>query len=172
MFRLAAQGNSKAQRQLIDLIARSESNRAALMSSYLDQAIKYKLEAEEVIKQRESQGLPPPDFYPHPDDIIIDLHAGEVVVDGPWTEEQAGAQEAFYKLAIKKLRRLFEVESALEKDPGNKALKKEMKDLDIYKDFFARCAGRRSRLEALQQSREALRLAKAQAKKSNVESKA
>jgi hypothetical protein len=57
--------------------------------------------------------LPPPDIYPHPDDVIIDLYEGEVVIDGPLTKEQAGAQEALRKISIEKFRRLFKVDSAL-----------------------------------------------------------
>jgi hypothetical protein len=164
MFRLAAQGDSKTQRQLIDLITRAESSRAELAKSFFEEAINYKRNMEEVIKRHESEGLPPPDIYPHPDDVIIDSHTGEVVIDGPLTEEQAGAQKAFREVSIKKLRRLFEVESALAKEPANKALKKELKDLQIYKDFFERGAERRLRLEVLRRSREALKGASEEAK--------
>jgi Family of unknown function (DUF5681) len=157
MFRLAAQGDSKVQRLLIDLVTRAESDRAALMKSYLEEAINYKQYAEELIKQHESEGLPPPDIYPQPDDVIIDLYAGEVVIDGPLTKEQAGAQEALRKRSIGKLRRLFEVESALAEDPTNNALKKEMKDLQMYKDVFQRRAEKRARLEALRLCHEALK---------------
>jgi hypothetical protein len=157
MFRLAAQGDSKAQRLLIDLVTRAESDRAALMKSYLEQAIKYRQDAEEVIKQHEREGLPPPDIYPHPDDVIIDLYEGEVVIDGPLTKEQAGAQEALRKISLQELKRLFEVEAALAKDPTNNALKKEMKDLQMYKNFFRMIAERRIRLEELRQCREALK---------------
>ena len=159
MFRLAAQGHSKAQRLLIDLVTRAESDRAALAMTYFEEAVKYKEYAEGLIKQHESQGLPPPDIYPHPDDVIIDLYAGEVVIDGPMTEEQAGAQEALRKVSMKKLRRLFEVEVALAKDPTNTALKKEMKHLQMYKDSFRMSAERRRRPEVLRQCREALKVA-------------
>jgi hypothetical protein len=37
--------------------------------------------------------LPPPQFYPHPDDVIIDESTGEVTFDGPISKEQAGAQK-------------------------------------------------------------------------------
>jgi hypothetical protein len=52
---------------------------------------------------------------------------------------------------------LFEVQSALAKDPTSNALKKEMKDLQVYEDVFQRNAARRVRLEALRQSHEALK---------------
>jgi hypothetical protein len=104
---------------------------------------------------------------------MIDLHTGEVAIDGPVTEEQAGAQEAFRKVSIKKLRRLFEVESALAKEPANKALKKELKDLQIYKDFFERVGERRLRLEVLRRCREALKGASEEGKqKTKFESEA
>jgi hypothetical protein len=157
MFRLAAQGDSKAQRLLIDLVTRAESDRAALKMSYLEAAVNYRQDAEELIKRHEREGLPPPDIYPHPDDVIINLYAGEVVIDGPLTKEQAGAQEYISKVSIQKLRRLFEVESALAKDPTNNALKKEMKHLQMYVDFLRRSNERRLRHEELRRCREALK---------------
>ncbi len=117
MFRLAAQGDPIAQRQVINLIARAESDRAASAKSYLKEAITYKERAEEVIRQYESHGRTPPNFYPHPDDVIINLHTGEVVIDGPLTEEQAGAQEFIHQISIKKLVRFFEVESRSRERP-------------------------------------------------------
>jgi hypothetical protein len=157
MFRLAAHGDTKTQRQLMDIIARAESNRAALAMSFLEAAIKYKRDAEEVIRQHKAKGLPPPDFYPHPDDLEINHHTGEVVIDGPLTEEQAGAQEALRNILInKQLPRFFEVQSALAEDPANDALKREMKDLQKYKDFFESGSQRRLRHEALRLSRKAL----------------
>jgi hypothetical protein len=157
MFRRAAQGESKTQRHLIDLITRAENDRAASAKSVLEEAISYKWYAEEVMRRHESEGLPPPDFYPHPDDLIINLHTGEVVIDGPLTEEQAGAQEALRNILInKQLPRFFEVQSALAEDPANDALKREMKDLQKYKDFFESGSQRRLRHEALRLSRKAL----------------
>jgi Family of unknown function (DUF5681) len=172
MFRLAAQGDAKTQRQLMDLIARVESDRAALAMSYLEAAINYKQDAEEIIRQHKTKGLPPPDFYPHPDDLEIDFHTGEVVIDGPLTKEQAGAQEAVRKISMKKLIRFFELQSALAEDPANDALKREMKELQKYKDFFERVSQRRDRLEALRRSREALPAKKTKPKEGKKEDKA
>jgi hypothetical protein len=154
MFRLAAEGDPIMQRQLINLVARVESDRAALAKSYLEEAITYKERAEEVIRQHNSQGRPPPNFYPHPDDVLINLHTGEVVIDGPLTEEQAAAQEFIREISIQKLMRFFEVESALAKDPTSSALKKEMIDLQKYKDFLEGGVERRIRHESLRQVRE------------------
>jgi hypothetical protein len=68
---------------------------------------------------------------------------------------------------------LFEVESALAKEPANKALKKELKGLQIYKDSFERVGERRLRLEVLRRSREALKGASEEAKqKTKFESEA
>jgi hypothetical protein len=154
------------------LIARVESDRAALAMSYLEAAINYKQDAEEVIRRHDSEGLPPPDFYPHPDDLEIDLYTGEVVIDGPMTEDQAGAQEVVRKISLKKLMRFFEVQSALVEDPANDALKTEMRDLQKYKDFFEWSSQRRVRLEALRRSREALEAQKTKPKKGKKEDKA
>ena len=59
--------------------------------------------------------------------------------------------------ALESMRRYFEVESALKKDPSNRALKKEFKELKKYYEFLKDDGARNIRLEALRLSREALR---------------
>jgi hypothetical protein len=123
----------------------------------LETAIRYKDEMQRLFADREAAGQPPPDIYPHPDDVIIDPASGEVTIDGPLSAEQAGAQEALMSAAVKSILRYFEVESALADDPANSELRKELKELKKYKDFVENSAERRARLEALRQSREALK---------------
>jgi hypothetical protein len=156
MFRIAAQGDVRTQRQLVDLIARAESDRAALAKTNLEEAINYKRDAEEVMRQRQLEGLPPPEIFPHPEDVIINVRTGEVTIDGPLTRDQAGAQKAFLGISIKEMRRFFDVAAALAKDPANKTLKKEMEELQKYMRFIEWDSERRARHEAHRLSLKAL----------------
>lgn len=156
MFRAAAQGDTRAARQLLELISRAESSRAGIALDFLRQATQYKETILERFRQHEREGLDPPEIYPHPDDIIIDPQTGEVKIDGPITREQAGARKAVREQALNSVRRYFEVEAALAKEPANRELKREFKKLKAYYDFLMDDAERNARHEARRLSRRAL----------------
>jgi hypothetical protein len=156
MFRAAAQGDIKAGRQLMDFIARAESQRTSNALEMLQYAARYKEERGRIFEQREREGLDPPEIYPHPDDVLIDEATGEVTIDGPTSKDQAGARKAVRKQAFEAMRRYFEVEAALEKEPKNQGLRREFKELKVYYDFLMRDAERIIRLKALRASRHAL----------------
>jgi Family of unknown function (DUF5681) len=156
MFRAAAQGDTKAARQLLELIARAEGGRTSTAVEVLRHARQYKENYGPIFEQREREGLDPPDIFPHPDDIIIDGTTGEVTIDGPIDKDQAGAREATLNKAMETMGRYFEVTTALKKDPKNRALRQELKELKRYHDFFLEDGKRRIRREALRLSRLAL----------------
>jgi hypothetical protein len=156
MFRAAAQGDTKAAGHLLQVVSRAESVRTNAAADILEFSGQYKEKAAAIFEKYQRAGLDPPGIYPHPDDIIIDERTGEVTIDGPVTKEQAGARKATRELAIKALRRYFEVEAALEKDPTNRALKREFKELKKYLDFLQEDGRRNVRHEALRESRRAL----------------
>ena len=156
MFRAAAQGDIKAGRQLMDLIARAESQRTGTAVEMLQFAAGYKEKYGRIFEEHERDGLDPPDIYPHPDDVIIDETTGEVTIDGPTSKDQAGARKAVRAQAFEAMRRYFEVEVALKKEPNNQVLRREFKTLKIYYDFLIRDAERITRHKALRASRRAL----------------
>jgi len=153
MYRAAAQGDVKAARQLLDLSGRVESRRTGTALELLEFAFQYKERFVPIFEQYERLGLDPPDIYPHPDDVIIDEATGEVTIDGPATKEQAGARQAVREQAIELLPRYFEVEAALKKDPTDRELKREFKELKKYHDFLEQDSARNARHEALRISR-------------------
>jgi hypothetical protein len=93
MFRAAAQGDTKAGRQLLEVIARAESGRTGSALEILEHAVKYKEKYGPIFEQHEREGLDPPDIFPHPDDMIINETTGEVTIEGPTSKEQAGARK-------------------------------------------------------------------------------
>ena len=156
MFRAAAQGDTKAGRQLLEVIARAESGRTGTALEILEHAVKYKEKYGPIFEQREREGLDPLDIFPHPDDIIIDETTGEVTIDGPISKEQAGARKAVREQAIQSMQRYLEVESALAKQPTNRTLRREFKELKQYYEFLKKDSERKIRHEALRLSRRAL----------------
>jgi hypothetical protein len=157
MFRAAAQGDTKAGRQLLEVIARAESGRVATAKELLAFASHYKETNLMTFERHEQDGLEPPEIYPHPDDVIIDVATGEVSIDGPVTKEQAGARKAVRQQAIESMGRYFEVEKALQKDPSNAALRQEFRDLKKYHVFLRNDSARDLRHEASRKAREVLR---------------
>ena len=122
----------------------------------LEYAFQYKENYGRIFEVRERMGEKPLDIYPHPDDVIINEMTGEVTIDGPQTKEQAGARITLREQAFRLMRRYFEVEEALEKDPTNKALKREFKELKKYPEFLKEDFKRKQRHEALRLFRGAL----------------
>ena len=160
MYRAAAGGDVKAARQLMEVAVPAERQRTATAVEMLQDMARYKEKYGPIFEQREREGLDPPDIYPHPDDILIDQATGEVTIDGPTTKEQAGARQAVRQLALESLRRYFEVEAALEKEPANRELRREFKELKKYHDFLKSDSERNTRHEALRRARRALKTPK------------
>jgi hypothetical protein len=156
MFRAAAQGDTKAGRQLLEVIAQAESARTEKALGLLQFSAEYIEKHAPIFEKHEREGLSSPDIYPHPDDVIIDEATGEVTIDGPTTKDQAGARKAVRQQALESMERYFEVEAALAKKPRNRALRREFKELKKYQDFLEKDAERNFRHEALRQARRAL----------------
>src|SRR6202022_5041112 len=156
MFRAAAQGDTKAGRQLLEVIARAESGRTGTALEILEFAVQYKEKYGPICEQREREGLDPLDIFPHPDDVIINETTCEVTIDGPMSKEQAGARKAVREQAIKSIPRYLEVEAALAEDPKNSSLRLEYKELKKYDEFLKQDRERMLRHEALRLSRHAL----------------
>src|SRR6266576_522087 len=156
MFRAAAQGDTKAGRQLLEVIARAESGRTGAALEILECAVQYKEKYAPIFEKHEREGLDPLDIFPHPDDVIINETTGEVTIEGPISKEQAGARKAVRQQAFQSMRRYLEVEEALAKDPTNRTLRLEFKELEKYYEFLEQDAERMQRHEALRLSRRAL----------------
>ena len=122
----------------------------------LKHAVQYKQKYGPIFEQREREGLDPLDIFPHPDDIIINDSTGEITFDGPTSKEQAGARKAVREQAIQSMRRYLEVKEALAKEPTNRALRREFKDLKKIYEFLKEDSERMQRHKALRVSRRAL----------------
>ena len=156
MFRASAQGDTKAGRQLLDLISRTETARTSTAIEILEFAVQYKERYTPIFDTHERLGEDPPAIYPHPDDIIINTATGEVTIDGPDSKELAGAQKAVRQHAIETMGRYLEVGAALAKDPTNRELRREFNELKKNQDFLEEDNKRVLRRKAMFKSRRAL----------------
>ncbi len=156
LIRSGAQGDIKAARQVLELISRAESGRTGTALEILEFAVQYKEKYGPIFEQRKRESLDPLDIFPHPDDVIINETTGEVTIEGPLSKEQAGARKAVREQSIMSIPRYLEVEAALAKDPTNRALRREFKELKKYQEFLEQDSERMQRHEALRLSRRAL----------------
>jgi hypothetical protein len=84
----AARGQHRAQQLFAELLHETERANKALSDDYLQTAIEYKQHWEGELERCQRLGLTGPEPLPHPDDIVIDLKRGEVIVKGPMTKEE------------------------------------------------------------------------------------
>ncbi len=83
----AAKGDQKSQRMILELLQGVERENKALHDAWLETVIEYKTSWERELHRRETQNLSGLEPFPHPDDIEIDLKAGQVKFLGPMTKD-------------------------------------------------------------------------------------
>ena len=152
MFRAAAHHDAKAQRQILDLVTGAESARSTAATDQFVSAMEARQRGLELIAEHKRKGLPPPELYPHPFDIITDEATGEITIDGPTSKEQAGAELAGLKHAVEGLGRYYKIEEQLKSDPHSKELQKQLREHQAYKRFFDKLSRRNVRRMAIGQS--------------------
>jgi hypothetical protein len=84
----AAKGQPRAQRLFTELLVAAERSNKALHDEWLETAIDFKVEWEKEFRRCDQLGLPRPAPIPHPDDIVINMKTGGVLIKGPMTREE------------------------------------------------------------------------------------
>ena len=92
----AARGQLRSQQIFARLLSDVESANKALNDQSLETAIEYKAGWERELERRAKQGIKGPEPLPHPDDVIIDMRAGQVNVKGPMTKEEKVERDRMY----------------------------------------------------------------------------
>ena len=152
MMRLAAQGDAKIARQVLDLHMQAEAARAEQAREILKAALEHQQKWTPVFDLCAREKREPPDIYPHPDDLIINPLTGEVTIDGPSSREEAGARKILLERATETFLRFFELERELKENPGA-ALQKEYAQLKAYQDIAFEENDRKLRHRAIRESR-------------------
>lgn len=96
-FKSAVQGNAHAQDRLLTRIQKAERERDARIERENAVAENYVETQRAVLAATRAAGLPDPEIYPHPDDIVIEAGRPWRLV-GPATKEAAAEFEKMVKL--------------------------------------------------------------------------
>lgn len=86
-----AKGSALAQKTVLALALKAEEELASTVRENFNGAVLYKEECEAKRRQCRRDGLPDPNFFPHPDDIFVDWETFRVEFRGPVTSEQQAA---------------------------------------------------------------------------------
>jgi hypothetical protein len=84
----AARGQHRSQQLFAELLAETERANKQSSDEWLKTAIEYKHEWEQELARRAALGVTGPEPLPHPDDIVIDVNTGQVILKGPMTKEE------------------------------------------------------------------------------------
>ena len=88
----AAKGNTRAQRQFAELVAKTESARKLISDEDFKEGAEHKAYWEQELKRRKDLGITDlPDPVIHPDHIEIDVYNKTAVIRGPRTREEKAA---------------------------------------------------------------------------------
>ena len=84
----AARGQHRSQQLFAELLSETERANKQQSDEWLQTAIEYKHEWEQELARRAALGITGPEPLPHPDDIVIDMKTGQVIIKGPMTKEE------------------------------------------------------------------------------------
>lgn len=130
----AAKGDKRSQKMFTELLRTVETENKALHDEYLNTVIEYKASAEKEIARCKRLGIEPPEMYPHPDHIHIDMRTGEAVVRGPFTREEKKIWEQARSFKEDIGEEIERLKKMLKEEPGNKNLQKALRqNLGIQK---------------------------------------
>lgn len=114
----AAKGNQRAQRLFTELLAAVERDNKQLHDHWLETAINYKVEWERELERRRKLGIDAPDPIPHPDHVVIDMHAGTVRITGPMTKEEKVVWDLVQEGTPESKEQLAELEKLIARRPN------------------------------------------------------
>jgi hypothetical protein len=83
----AMKGNRFAQRMLAEMITKVEQDDFTSRLDAFGTWVEYKRQWSDAIERAARSGLEPPRPVPHPDDVILNPHTGDVTFTGPLTKE-------------------------------------------------------------------------------------
>ena len=124
----AANGNTRAQQNYLNLLIGAEADRRVATMEILKAAVDYKDRWDHIFAERARTGTTGPEPVPHPDDVLIDYETGNIRIDGPVMEDQKEAQDQLRAMWPKLERELKEINEQIESDPNNLSLRKRQKE--------------------------------------------
>jgi hypothetical protein len=123
----AARGQHRSQQLFAELLSETERANKQQSDEWLEAAIEYKHEWEQELERRAALGITGPEPLPHPDDFIIDMKTGQVILKGPMTKEEKVVWDRM-RARLDECDREIEELSAMLKKPKNKSLRHFIED--------------------------------------------
>jgi hypothetical protein len=118
----AAQGNSRARRDYMDLLGSIEQELSAAHKKYCKTMFDNKKDVGEEFERRRKSNPSEPAPVPHPDDIIINPATGSIRLYGPSSKEE----EVWWNRIEASEAQIAELQALLAKDPTKEFLKKDI----------------------------------------------
>ena len=140
----AANGNLRAQQQILNLVIGAEADRRVANMEMLKIAVDYKERWHHILAERARKGTTGPEPVPHPDEVIIDQETGEVRIEGPVLQEQKEAQDRMRAMRPDLELELAEINEELESNPNDLVLRRSKKALTKILDWLRDDAIKRS----------------------------
>ena len=132
----AANGNTRAQQNYLNLLIGAEADRRVATMEILKAAVDYKDRWYHIFAERARTGTTGPEPVPHPDDVLIDYETGNIRIDGPVMEDQKQARDQLRAMWPKLERELMGINEQIESDPNNLSLRKRQKELTKIVSFI------------------------------------
>ena len=123
----AANGNTRAQQNYLNLLIGAEADRRVATMEILKAAVDYKEHWHHVLAERARTGTTGPEPMPHPDDVLIDYETGDIRIDDPVMEEQKEAQNRLRTMWPDMEQSLKEINEEIESNPNDLSLRKTQK---------------------------------------------
>jgi hypothetical protein len=117
----AARGHHRSQQLFAELLSETERSNAQTSNEWLKTAIDYKCYWEQELARRAALKITAPEPLPHPDDLVIDLNTGQVIIKGPMTKEEKLVWDWMRARLDECVRKIDEL-TAMLNDPKNKPL--------------------------------------------------
>jgi Family of unknown function (DUF5681) len=136
----AANGNSRAQKTILNLVLGAEAERSAASAELLRAAVEGKEYWAAVFAECDRRGIDRPEPVPHPDDVVIDYETGEVRINGPVMTEQKDARETLIYNKKEFEKNLERCIKAMEADPDDLELRRRHKKLTQIIEWIGRGA--------------------------------
>jgi hypothetical protein len=127
----------RAPRLFTTLISSTERERRKARESELEAAITYKVAWERELERRRRLEMTAADPLPHPDDIVIDVDDGTVVIKGPATKEEKvlweiwTEQQSTFENDLRELQEYLEDPDATEREEAMRDVAKLTECLKI-----------------------------------------
>ena len=123
----AARGQHRSQQLFAELLSETERANKQLSDEWLKTAIEYKREWEQELARRAALGVTGPEPLPHPDDLVIDMKTGQVIVKGPMTKEEKVVWDGL-RARLEECDREIKELAAMLKDRKNKRFRRLIED--------------------------------------------